>query len=80
MIRNQMGAATLVFDALLLVAFPLLFTLHQFVELPERGVRSHQLVRPLMQRITHDRLLSLQKFCTFAPALQKCHFPVKQFS
>ena len=34
-LRNQTGAAMLVFDALLLLALPLLLTLHQFVEFPE---------------------------------------------
>ena len=45
MIRNQMGAATLVFDALLLLAFPLLLTFTTFVELPELAEASHQFVR-----------------------------------
>ena len=42
---NPTGARRFVFDALLLLAFPPLLTLQQFVELPELAGNSHQLDR-----------------------------------
>lgn len=47
MIRNQTGAAMLVLEALLLLAFPLLLTFAKFVELPELAESSHQLSRQM---------------------------------
>ena len=43
MILKHTGTPMLVLDALLLLAFPLLLTLQQLVELPELTVDNHQL-------------------------------------
>ena len=52
---NQTGNAMLAFDALLLLALPLLLTFAAFVELPEFADRSHQLQRLPESIAGHNR-------------------------
>lgn len=69
-----MGAATHSLEALLLLALPLLLTLHQFVVLPALGVRSHQLLRLRYTENNLRELSTAQKLGIFVPTFEQYFF------
>ena len=85
-LRNQTGAAMLVFDALLLLALPLLLTLAFQSTGPLRDPTGqiYKLTvaatgESFQQKITNN-VLVIKQFCTAFPTCQKSLFPVEKFT
>lgn len=77
---NPTGTRRFVFDALLLLAFPLLLTLQKFVELPEFAGKSHQFDRFIGDNLLRRRLCArVHNLVCLAPRFQKRALPDEHF-